>query len=169
MSIVLLEHLLEEILENVRDTRQATKAKDYRLWQDIQPLVYYADSRARRLETLLKIESVSELKTVNIDKSVQVAHEPIRRLLDDLRRELNAWCDETGVKHWDAKLLEARHQEFESTGRDLMRRQYLDPRNTPMWWFWFALYVICGVPAIGGFILVGQMIREYGVCVLVTS
>lgn len=33
---------------------------------------------------------------------------------------------------------------------------------------WLGLLVLCGAPAIGGFVVVGQMIMDYGVCIRIT-
>jgi hypothetical protein len=62
----------------------------------------------------------------------------------------------------------AQHSMLATQHRNLARLQYAQPNNTVLGWLVIVLYVICSIPAIGGFVVVGQMLRDYGVCIRIT-
>lgn len=61
--------------------------------------------------------------------------------------------------------------ELESTRRSISKqKQYLEDvhpfqHRENDFYMWLGLLVVCGAPAIGGFVVVGQMIIDYGVCI----
>ncbi|KAH7176197.1 hypothetical protein EDB81DRAFT_897304 [Dactylonectria macrodidyma] len=68
----------------------------------------------------------------------------------------------------EERVLKRRHQDMENLRNRLKQREDIwnDIRRPGCTTYWIlGIYALCGVPAILGFIVVGQMLHEYGVCV----